>query len=79
MTPIKLRYYTRHKLIWYRYDPDFNVWDLSDDEFGWQNRRTFNADMYRIDQCLEIFEKELIEWYKLPNKIVGNGYYRKIN
>lgn len=57
-------YYTQYKGIWYKFVPKSsdsycNIWSLSDTSDGMGNIANYNADRYRIDQCLEMFK----EWY----------------
>lgn len=59
------KYYTQYKGIYYRYrevnGPSCSgVWDLSeseDDMYG--NRVSYNADLFRIDECFEKFFKKI--------------------
>ena len=56
-------YYTQHKGIWYKYielncETISGIWALSesvDDMTGCS--ATYNADIYRIDECFEEFYK----------------------
>jgi len=57
----EIKFYTQYKGIYYRFDdncPLGPVWHLSDslDLLGYY--AYYNADIWRIDECFEIFLKE---------------------
>lgn len=62
-----LEYYTQYKGVWYRFESKFlgrknqfniDIWRLSDRKDDNGNVMTFNADLARLDECFEIFNKE---------------------
>ncbi len=60
-----MNYYSQYKGIWYRYEyTDYELgykeeyWILSDRQDEKGVRTFFNANIYRIDECFEIFFEE---------------------
>ena len=54
---------TEYRGIWYKYEIESNTWIICDTDNCMFIKRSFNADFYRIDECLKAFfmefEKEL--------------------
>lgn len=60
-------YYHSYKGIFYKFIPkgksNIDVWQLSDDETDMVgNLATYNADVFRIDQCLAEFTSHKQPW-----------------
>lgn len=49
-----------YKGLWYAYEPNDNMWIISDRQDGMGNVVFCNADYYRIDQCFEFFKNNLL-------------------
>ncbi len=60
-------YFTKYKGIYYRYIPkvegspywEVDKWEISDREDRMGNIMVFAATKYRLDQCIELFKKEV--------------------
>lgn len=74
------KYYTSYRGLWYRYHPLLEQWWISDTKNGSQNVWTFNANLYRIDQCFKrIFTlwtlcDEAGQWKSFEPSIKTNGF-----
>lgn len=53
-----MKFHSSYKGVFYQYVPEKNIWKLADREDEMGRLMTFNADVYRIDQCFDEFFKE---------------------
>lgn len=52
-------YHTQYKGLYYKYNEYENMWSISVDSLGESDVLKFNADIYRIDQCLKIANEKI--------------------
>lgn len=52
-------YLNQYKGLYYKYNECENTWSISVDDLGKSTVLTFNADIYRIDQCLKIANEKI--------------------
>ena len=68
--------FQKYRYFEYRYLPSRNVWQVLYDHQGQEFLHTFDGDKYRIDQCIDIADTHIKEWYKLHkefNTTLYNG------
>lgn len=56
--------YSRYRKLYWRYvvcEKDYDVWEITDSAFECGNLARYNADIYRIDECIVLFIKQLRE------------------
>lgn len=54
-------FHVESKGVWYKYDSATDKWLLSGDKFGTSLIVAFSANIYRIDQCLDIYRENYIK------------------